>query len=324
MPAFFLLQAFLLLLSDNVNNLIVESDNLIPKNWFEMYGKREIDTFFKPVLQSYFQLVIMFICLLIFFIGSYLARSKELEKFIINSAILLIIINFFYSTIEYFIFNVRASGVTDNPQALGVVLFSALLLVFFLSNNSLKRIICSFMVFSIVFFSGTKSSLASLIIIFILLINQSNRLLNLSLYGVILINFLSTVIFVLLFGEDMILLLSYLFSDTSTMLIRVLMWSSAFYNIIIESPVFGLFGRISEFPDNIIWYFLVSYGFLGFLIYLLFFFKITRKNNKYLNLLVFALFFQGLSYYGYMVKPMSYIFWFCLGFMYERACNYEK
>ena len=97
-----------------------------------------------------------------------------------------------------------------------------------------------------------------------------------------------------------------------TLQMRLLIWKEVFLKIIEKNLIFGTKGIITAFPENIIWYFLQPYGLFGIITVLYFIY--TKKYKKQYILLLCVLIFQGISYYGLIVVPISYSFFALLGY----------
>ena len=105
---------------------------------------------------------------------------------------------------------------------------------------------------------------------------------------------------------------------------RYIIWENIFLLVIKKNFLLGTNGIIVSFPENVIWYFLQPYGIVGIIIILYFFFYKCKDKAQKHNLLLSAFFLQGISYYGFLVPPMSYMFFALLGLYSKEKIENKK
>lgn len=316
---FIVFETILLFYSHNIEWLIEQANSVIPVRWHQMYGKREIVNFYKPIPQSLFTLIHILENFFIFAIAIVIHSKKYINKKIIYySLFIMLLVQLIVSIIQFFIFNTeRAYGLTGNAQAVGVVVFTAIILLSDWKNKFIKPFIFIIGIL-LIFLSGTKSSIVTYLVLCILLYLSNVKLTRYAVFFSFFFNILFSVFLLLLYKDLVLAIISTVFNSSFSMNLRFLMWGSSFFEVFNNSPILGTWGRITEFPDNIIWYFLVPYGLLGLSVIIFFFYKLLNVNSIKVNLLIFIFFFQGFSYYGYMVNPVSYLWWFALGWSYSE------
>ncbi|WP_038890912.1 hypothetical protein [Vibrio campbellii] len=315
---FFAIQILMVIGSSYLKPILDEANNLIPDLWYSMYGRFDGDSFFKDELRSFFQLIGIAEIFLVFFITCSISKRFDLRLFVLKSVKLFLVINVFLSIFQIFVMNEdRAYGATSNAQLLGVVVICSIIVIKAFSHSKLDYMFFVFLGVVLIVLSGTKSSLVTFLSVVFLLHINSYRLNLISFILAFFVNFFISVVFAILFQEQILSLGRLIFSDMSTMQIRYLMWGSAFSHILSESPFFGAMGRVTEFPDNIFWYFLVSYGYVGLFVFIVFFYILMKKKSPFIVVMLFSFFLQGISFYGFMVKPVSYLWWMSLAFIYS-------
>jgi len=318
--AFIIFEAILIINSSHIEWLLHEANNVIPNKWHEMYGKREITNFYKPILQSLFQLVHITENFLVFFIAKNIyQKSDSHNNLLLNSLSCLLLFQLLVCFIQHFVLKIdRPYGSLDNTQNIGIIIFITIILISD-RDNILLKILILILSLTLLYLSNTKSAYATFLILVILLYFKNIRFMKYLTYLTFTMNFTISVFFVILFKDAIISFFNIVFTNSFSLNLRFLMWSTSFLEIFNNSPFLGAYGRATEFPDSIIWYFLVSYGIIGLLIFIYFFHYLIKLNSIKVNLLIFIFFFQGFTYYGYMLNPVSYLWWFALGISYEET-----
>lgn len=303
---FITLEAILIFFYYDYKNINFLNNN-IPEIWFEMGGWEKF-SYFKGQYESIAQLVHILENLLIYFIFKF--KMNITEKQLKKTVLLNFIFQFSVILYQKFILNIFwQSGTLGHSQAIGT--FCVMILILFGFSNKKNKTI-SILSIVLTFISKKNSSMA--VVIFIMIFYKYSLL---ALYLSALGNIILTILFSWIEKLKIIFfsLIKFLFRDGSlyTLKMRYIIWEDIFFLIIKKNFLLGTNGIIVSFPENVIWYFLQPYGIVGIIIILyLFFHRCKYKAQKH-NLLLSAFFLQGISYYGFLVPPVSYMFFSLLG-----------
>ncbi|GLR76416.1 hypothetical protein [Aliivibrio sifiae] len=317
----FIIYAFFILFFNDLN-LNDYANSLIPMTWYDM-NSVNVDSFYRSLLISGFQVLnfcIFFICFLFFSNFSNENNQTKLNDILFLSLLFQLII----SSYQIYVLGYnRAYGSLDNPQALG--LYSVLVSCVFFPSARFKvlDLIFCFLIVLVTYLSGTKSAMFVLfVILFIVMFPYFKK--TIFIYSALLFNIFFAVI--LSYDKDIIdLILLWLsqFTNTFSLYLRYILWHS-FNEVISNNLLFGVRGTTVHFSENIIWFFILSYGVLGFSLFMNFFISMiefAQKNKTSIFLLLTVFTIQGFSYYGVMIGSTGVIFWSLLGIQYGMSKN---
>ena len=218
---------------------------------------------------------------------------------------------------KYILNDYWGSGTVGHIQAIGSF---CLIIIITFGFKTKKDIFISILALLLIIFSKKSSSLVTGILL-ILLYNFPNFLIKVSLLANIIISILIPCCPVLI--KYLYEIINFLLKKGSfyTLNMRILIWKDVFIEIIRKNLFLGTNGIITSFPENITWYILQPYGLLGIIIFVYIFY--TKKSSKEYYLLIGVLVLQGISYYGFIVPPISYTFFGLLGYYRNQNKNEE-
>jgi len=304
---FFVLMPFI-----NTSSIVNTAENSISPRWYELYHSL-VSKFYYDKSRGFFLILHLLELYFIFLIAYKIGLEKQsYNKILSFSFFLLIAIQVIVAIFQKYLGVERPAGTLSNAQAIGCICTPIFI---YMINSKWKYIYLIFFML-LLFLSDTRSSSATFLLIILISLFKYKTIFKAAV-AVAVLNFILSVVFVA--NEELqtaVIGVAYaVFGNTSTLTIRYILWESSFMEVLRMSPLFGTFGHIPLFADNVYWFFLVPFGLVGLSAYVLFFYKTARiSRDKQLILLLFAFFFQGISYYGYMIAPDGYLWWGLLGY----------
>lgn len=292
-------------------------NKMVPENWYVLGGWKRFD-YFLGKYEAIAQLVHITEGILIYFLikkESLKIDLKKIKKYLF--AVLILQYSFIFYQ-KYILNDYWGSGTVGHIQAIGS--FCLIIIIVFGFKNK-KDIFVSILALLLIIFSKKNSSLVSGILL-ILLYNFPKILIKIFLIANIIISILIPCCPVLI--KYLYEIINYLLKKGSfyTLNMRILIWKEVFIKIIRKNLFLGTTGIITSFPENIIWYILQPYGLLGIIIFVYIFY--TKKASKEYYLLIGVLVLQGISYYGFIVPPISYTFFGLLGYYRNQKLNKKE
>lgn len=292
-------------------------DSFIDPLWYKMYHT-DIEFFFNTSTKSFFQLVNLLIFYVVYKIGAYFSLTKNFDLIIYRSLSVAIFFQFFVGVFQYVTGNLeRPYGTLGNAQAFSSFALLAMIFISGVHVSKINKIISILPCVAIVILSGTRSSIFLLPIMFFILNLENKKLINTLLFSVFFANCI-LVILIPFVGYDELISLISIYTSSYTIYLRYMMWDG-FISSISNNLLLGTYGIIPRFAENVIWYYLISYGVFGAGVYL-YLFKNSARNTRSKLIILFSL-VQGLTYYGFLVAQLGLLFWFILGYTSRKIEN---
>ncbi|MCU8474201.1 hypothetical protein M2G39_19480 [Vibrio vulnificus] len=315
MLAFF---SFLLLLGRD-EDLIGFANSVIPKEWTELYGKKDYTDFYRDTRIAFFQLINFFM-MLIFFSFSY-KNKFNFDKEIKNLMLLTLFLQFLITTLQVLVLDQeRPTGTLDNSQSVAFLLSIITCYLFMYASGWPKVFLFSLIVLTALL-TGTRSVIAVLVLLYIF--NMSFFRNKFALFTTISIALSSFLITMLLSSskaiQEIVLFLVSTATSPLSLNVRFLMWSS-FYEVVSRSVLFGTMGIPVYFTDNLFWNFILPYGIFGFIFVIFFFgsmiFSIKKNPIFYYFVIVYSV--QAITYSGAFLSNLAMGLFLLLGYEYSK------
>lgn len=311
---FIFFQIILICMYDDEKILLL--NKMVPEKWYISGGWKRFD-YFLGKYEAIAQLVHITEGILIYFLIKKEFLKIDLKKIKKYLFVVLILQYSFIFYQKYILNDYWGLGTVGHIQAIGS--FCLIIIIVFGFKNK-KDIFVSILALLLIIFSKKNSSLVSGTLL-ILLYNFPKILIKISLITNIIISILIPYCPILI--KYLYEIIKFLLRKGSfhTLNMRILIWKDVFIKIIRDNLFLGTNGIITSFPENIIWYILQPYGLVGIITFIYIFY--TKKANKEYYLLIGVLILQGISYYGFIVPPISYTFFGLLGYYRNQSKKEE-
>lgn len=268
---------------------------------------------FETHLLTYLRFIFAFI---VYYLGIYISyRFKFSIKYIKNGLIISIIINILLS-LEQIMLGNRASGILGHAQDLSslALMYVSLELV----NGNRKNKFAIMLALVAIWMSETRSAYFALIILLISLFLKKFNIAKITILGTLVSTLLVSYYQVI---GNIILNIMKLYTDPWDLMIRFQLWSKVFKDVSFNNFYFGA-NLFPSFTDNIIWYIVMSTGYIGLILFILLFIresKIAQKNSNQLKLNFIIIFFgQGLLFNGFLGEFTIFMWFFIYGLIYKN------
>ena len=311
----FFLFFFIYIILGPYEEVRVEAENLLPKQWLSMYS-HNIEYFYNTKKNALFQLVNLFVYYLFYKFGMLVAKKDEsLIYLILNFLLITISFQFILSFFQvvYGENGIRAYGTVGNAQNLGALSILVMVTYLFFSKVKILKILVLSLTFGCIVLSGTRSSLVAYILL-LLLIYMPFKVSRIIFWVVLIVNFFIAILVSSIFDSTGLIDFISAYTSSYTLVMRFLMWGS-FYELLSSSLLIGLGGVIPRFSENVLWYFALPYGFFGIAVYASLIYRLLKKANKFNYIFGIYIFIQGLTFYGFLVGNLGLFFWFLFGFI---------